>query len=214
MPFIEADLELSPAQMIILMKGLIYITPCQSRFFKKSIDAIVTEPITTISGPVRGCLADHGWLPWEPKDKEAFPSLKDRLYQLQSRQLPHHLATRARRERALVKSIETLLRKRPDIIIRRPDKRKGFYLGNAADFERKATTYMIDTEAYQELTSGHCPLADNYHTVRTLLQELLKRKAINQDQHKMMLPKFDTLELAHLHFIPKVHKVRLRKEAK
>ena len=72
--------------------------------------------------------------------------------------------------------------------------------------------YMIDTEAYQELTSGRCPLADNYEAVRSLLQELVKRKAINRDEHKMMLPKFDTLELAHLYFIPKVHKVRLRKE--
>ena len=191
------------------MKGLIYITPCQSRFVKKSIDTIVNEQITTVSAPVKGCLADHGWLPWEPKDKEAFPSLKGHLYQLQSRQLPRHLAIRARRERALVRSIQTLLRKRPDIVLRRPDKRKGFYLGNAADFERKAMKYMIDTEAYQELTSGQCPLADNYNAVRSLLQDLLKRRAINQDQHKMMLPKFDTLELAHLHFIPKVHKVSL-----
>ena len=192
------------------MKDLIYVTPCQSRFVKKSIDTIVTEQITTVSGPVNGYLEDHGWLTWEHQDKEAFPSLKDRLYKLQSRQLPRNLATRARRERALVRSIQILLRTRPDIVIRRPDKRKGFYLGNAADFERKAMKYMTDTEAYQELTSGHCPLADNYHAVRSQLQELLKRRAINQDQHKMMFPKFDTLELAHLHFIPKVHKVRLR----
>ena len=77
-----------------------------------------------MSGPVRGCLTDHGWLPWEQKDKEACPSLKGRLYELQSRQLPRHLAIRARRERALVKSIQTLSRKRPDIVLRRPDKRK------------------------------------------------------------------------------------------
>ena len=196
------------------MKGLSYITPCQSRFVKKSIDSIVNEQITTVSAPVKGCLADHGWLPWGPKDKEAFPASKGHLYQLQSRHLPRHLATRARREQALVRSIQTLLRKRPDIVLRRPDKRNGFYLGNAADFERKAIKYMIDTEAYQELTNGQCPLADNYNAVRRLLQELLKRRAINQDQYKMMLPKFNTLELAHLHFIPKVHKVRLRKEAK
>ena len=82
MPFIEADLQLSSPQMTILMKGLIYITPCQSRFVKKSIDTIVTEQVNTVCGPVKGCLADHGWLPREPKDKEAFPSLKDRLYPL------------------------------------------------------------------------------------------------------------------------------------
>ena len=48
--------------------------------------------------------------------------------------------------------------------------------------------YMIDTEAYQELTSDHCPLADNYNAVRSLLQELLKQKAINPDQHKNDAP--------------------------
>ena len=68
MPFIEADLQLSSPQMTILMKGLFYITPCQSRFVKKPIDTIVTEQILTVSGPVKGCLADHGWLSWEPKD--------------------------------------------------------------------------------------------------------------------------------------------------
>ena len=145
-----------------------------------------------MSGPVKDCLTDHGWLPWELRDKEAFPSLEDHLYKLQSRQLPHNLATRARRERAVVRSIQMLLRKRPDILIRRPDKPKGFYLGNAADFERKAIKCMIDTAPYQKL---------------------FKRRAIDQDQHKMMLPKFYTLELAHLCFISKVHKVRLRKEA-
>ena len=207
MPFIEADLNLSSAQMAILMKGLIYITPCQSRFSRKSIDDIVTEQFVTLSKPVKGCLQDNGWLAREPKDKEAFPSLKDLLYQLQSSKLQRNLAIRVRREQKLVKSIQKLLCKRPDILIRRPDKRKGFYLGNASDFERKAMKYMVDTEAYQELASGYCPLADNLNSVRNLLHELLKRKAISQDQHKMMLPKIDTLELAHLYFIPKVHKV-------
>ena len=37
--------------------------------------------------------------------------------------------------------------------------------------------YMIDTEAYQELASGLCPLADNYHAVRRLLQELAQTKS-------------------------------------
>ncbi|CAF4821683.1 unnamed protein product, partial [Rotaria sp. Silwood2] len=39
-----------------------------------------------------------------------------------------------------------------------------------------------------------------------LLASLLRKGAINQEQHKKMSPKTDTLELAHLHCIPKPHK--------
>ena len=208
-PFIEADLHLSPAQMAMLIKGLKYITPCQSRFSRQSMVDIVTELFSTLSTRVKGCLDDHGWIAYEPKDKQAFPSLEDLLYELQSTRLTRNLAVRARRERAIVQGILHLLRQRPDIIIRRTDKSKVFYVGNARDFACKAVDYMIKTEAYQELISDHCPLADNFNSVKSLVNELLRKKAINQDQLKMMLPKMDTLELAHLHFIPKPHKVIL-----
>jgi hypothetical protein len=39
---------------------------------------------------------------------------------------------------ALVRQIRSLIRQRPDIVIRRTDKSKVFYISKAADFERKA----------------------------------------------------------------------------
>jgi hypothetical protein len=50
---------------------------------------------------------------------------------------------RAGHERALVKSVQSLLRKRPDIIVRRTDKSKVFYVSNTVNFARKAANYMV-----------------------------------------------------------------------
>ena len=206
-PFIDLDVDLSPVMMEMFMNGRGFNLACQSRFSRQSLGDIVTEQFNTLFPAIKGCLDDHGWMAWEPKDKDAFPALQELLCQLQSRKLPRKLHRRARRDRIVVKSIQKLLCRRPDIIIRPPDKTKGFYVGNAAEFARKALKYMTDTEAYQELTNDRCPLADNFNVVKNLLQDLLKKKAITEHQLKMMLPKEDTLELAHLYFIPKPHKV-------
>ena len=89
------------------------------------------------------------------------------------------------------------------------DKSKVFYVGNATAFARKAMQYMIDTEAYQLIPNNECPLTENLRRVTTLLNILLKRGAINQYQHKMMCPGKAILELGHLHFMLKPHKVNL-----
>ena len=65
---------------------------------------------------------------------------------------------------------------------------------------------MIDTKAYEEIPYNQCPVNENLFLVTTRLNSLLKRGAINQCQHKMMSPNIVTLELGHLHFMPKPHK--------
>ena len=206
-PFIETDLRLSPAQMSMFIKGLIYITPCQSRFSRKTIDEIVNEQYTTLRSTIQGCLDDHRVIARTPQERDAFPALKRLLYRLQSIQLSYKRRTRARRERAILKSLVTFLHNRPDVVVRRTDKSKVFYVGNAATFAQKAMQYMIDTEAYQEIPNNDCRLTENLRLVTTLLNALLKRGAINQYQHKKMCPNKVILELGHLHFIPKPHKV-------
>ncbi|CAF0814676.1 unnamed protein product [Didymodactylos carnosus] len=141
-----------------------------------------------------------------PHDGDAFPSLKRMLHGLQSKKLSYKVRVRARRERAVLKSLVTLLHNRPDVVVRRTDKSKVFYVGKAAAFARKAMQYMIDTEAYQVIPNNECPLTENLRRVTTLLNALLKRGAINQYQHKTMCPSKGILELGHLHFIPKPHK--------
>ncbi|CAF3270828.1 unnamed protein product [Rotaria sp. Silwood2] len=193
--------------MSMLIKGLKYIPPCQSRFSRQSTDAIVNEQYKTLRTIVQGCLDDHRMQLVEPREKEGFPSLKRILHELQSKKLPRKLEIRTRRERKVVRSIIKILRQRPDITVRRTDKSKVFYVGNATVFAEKASKYMIETEAYQEISNEHCILSENLYLVTSLLASLLRKGAINQEQHKKMSPKIDTLELAHLHFIPKPHKL-------
>ena len=193
----------------MFIKGLKYITPCQSRFSKRPIADIVTDQFSNLSRVVQGCLDDHGVLAWTPQDREALPSLKRLLHELQSKKLSGKLAIRVRTEHAVVKSITHILHRRPDIVVRQTDKSKVFYVGNAVDFKRKASEYMLRTQAYQEISNGLNPLAETLQATISLLHSLLERGAINQQQFKRLSPNRETLELAHLYFIPKTHKVTL-----
>ncbi|CAF2880042.1 unnamed protein product [Rotaria sp. Silwood2] len=65
---------------------------------------------------------------------------------------------------------------------------------------------MTKTNAYQEITSGICPLADNLHLVILLLDHLRGRKDITYEQCKQMYPNIKKLELTHIYFNLKVHK--------
>ena len=71
---------------------------------------------------------------------------------LQSRPISTRTRIHAQREYKLVKSIQRLLYQRPDIVIRRTDENKVFYIGRAIDFQRKSEEYMQKTEAYEEMT--------------------------------------------------------------
>ncbi|CAF1296249.1 unnamed protein product [Rotaria sordida] len=94
-----------------------------------------------------------------------------------------------------------------NIVIRRTDKSKVFYIGKATDFARKSEEYMLKTKAYQEITSGRCPLSDMLCAVQTLLSSLLAQKALSFQQYSKISPKLNKLELGHYHDLPKPHKV-------
>jgi hypothetical protein len=66
---------------------------------------------------------------------------------------------------------------------------------------------LVQDKAYQEIPDGHCPLAENLRAVTTLLHSLKSQGAITEQQHKQLSPNLSKLELAHLYFIPKPHKV-------
>ena len=55
LPFIEVNLKLKPSQMYMLVNGLKYIVPCQSRFSRTSIDHIITEQYRSISTTIKNC---------------------------------------------------------------------------------------------------------------------------------------------------------------
>jgi hypothetical protein len=66
---------------------------------------------------------------------------------------------------------------------------------------------MLKTQAYEEITSGRCPVADDLRTVQTLLDYLMNKNVLTKKYHKRMFPKLNKLELGHYHGLPKPHKV-------
>jgi len=208
-PFIEIDLNLTPDQMLMFIHGFKYIIPCQSRFSRKPIDQIVTEQYKNISTIVKNCLKDHTMSITDERSKQAFQALEHLLYEFQSKKLSRKLDLRAQHEYKIVRSIRRLIRNRTDIVIRRTDKSKVFYIGNAAEFERKAEEYMLKTKAYEEITHGRCPLADNLRAVQTLLDYLVAKNALTKKQRNQLSPKLNNLELGHYPGLPKPHKVNL-----
>ena len=208
-PFIEVDLKLTPAQMAMLVNGFKYIIPCQSRFSRQPIDQILTEQYQKISSRVKDCLKDHRISIHDARTKQAFSVLERIIHEFQSQKISKKLGRRAQHEYKIVRSIQRLLHRRSDIVVRRTDKNKVFYIGKAIDFERKAEDYMLKTEAYEEITNGLCPLADNSKSVQTLLDYLLTKHALTKKQRDQLYPKEDKLELGHYHGLPKPHKVNL-----
>ena len=184
----------------MLINGLKYIIPCQNRFSRKSIDIITMEQYQSLCTTIQNCLADHRMSITDERAKQAFQALKHLLDEFNSIKLSRKVQLRAQHEYKIVRSIQYLIRHRKDIIIRRTDKSKVFYTGKASDIARK-------TQAYEEMTSGHCPLAENLKAVHSLLEYLIKTNALTGKQCKQLAPKLNQLELGHYRALPKPHKV-------
>ncbi|CAF1590743.1 unnamed protein product [Adineta steineri] len=142
--------------MTMFINGLKYITTCQSRFSRKSIDDIVTEQYKNIS-------------------TIAFQALELIFHKYQFKNVLKKLKIRAQREYKIVQYVQRLIRQRSDIVIRRTDKRKVFYIGKAADFERKAEEYVLKTEAYEEIKNelGYYHGIPKPHKPETPLQPIV-----------------------------------------
>lgn len=209
-PFIQVDCRFTPDQMSMFIKGLKYIMPCQSQFFSRQpIDALIREQYQTISSAVKSCLQDNLIFFADPRGKHAFSIFEQLVHEFYSKLPSRQVIQRAKREHRIIQSIQRLLKKRPDIVIRRTDKSKVFYIGKLEEFERKAREYMEKTQAYEEIVDGHCPLAKNLRAVQTLLDYLVERNVLTKKQRNYLLPKLDKLELGHFHGLPKPHKVRI-----
>jgi hypothetical protein len=103
-----------------------------------------------------------------------------------------------------VASIRQII-KNMGLIIRLTDKGHNFYIGLAGEFEKKVENFFSDTNAF-------IALADNsfdeiFDKVVQLLDKLQSKKLILQWQFIKMMPKREKVELAHLYFNPKTHKV-------
>ena len=206
LPIIDVHLPLSAEQLAFLDYGLKYVPPCQSRFSRHSINEIIEQEYTKLHKQISDNLFNYCITASDQRAIDHFVSMKQLLQQLYTTPLPPRIAARAQYNHWMVKSIQYRLQQ-SNIIVRPTDKSKVFYFTSKNDFERKAHEYMIRTNAYEEITSGKCPLADDLQAVTSLLDSLLKNGRITRSQYKQMQPNIHKLELAHLYFIPKAHKV-------
>jgi len=193
----------------MLNNGLKYIIPCQSRFQRESIEETLKKQYEHVANTVKACLKDNKIPIADERAKQAFTALEHMFFSLQNERIPKRLSCRAQYEYKIVRSIQRLLQQRPDTVIRKTDKSKVFYIGKASDFTRKSEEYMLKTSAYEQITSGHCPLADNLSAVQALLDFLVKKNALTRPQFKKLSPNVTQLELGHYHGLPKPHKVSI-----
>ena len=66
---------------------------------------------------------------------------------------------------------------------------------------------MTKTEAYEEITDGRCPLANNRRSVQTFLDYLVSKNVLTRKQSNYLLSNINKLELGHCHGLPKPYKV-------
>ncbi|CAF3351360.1 unnamed protein product [Rotaria sp. Silwood2] len=191
---------------MIINKGLKFIPPCQSHFFsKKPIKQIIEQEYKRLYDENVKNLTDYTFPTDDTRAKEYFLAIKTLLEQLYMKPIPNKIARNARYLSQMIKSMQRQLRK-ANIAVGQTDKSKLFFFIDAQEYEEKIKNYMNKTNAYQEITNGICPLADNLHLVILLLDHLLERKDITKEQHKKMYPNIKKLELAHIYFNLKVHK--------
>ncbi|CAF3277738.1 unnamed protein product, partial [Rotaria sp. Silwood2] len=209
-PIIEVSIKLTPEQLALLSRGPKYVPPCQSRFYKKEAkDKIIQEEYKNIITKVTEFIRQHTYCVSEKRINEFSTDLKNLIQRLYTKKLSRKLSVRAKREHKLITSIRRYLNKYRQVILRRTDKSKVFHLGDANDYQRKVLEYMQETEAYEEITSGISPLAANLQQVISLLNLLYhaEKPLISKKQYEAMYPKENTIELGHLYFLPKPHKI-------
>ena len=207
-PIVEVALPLLSKQVSFLGNGPKYIAPCQNRLSRQSIDDIIIREHVNIVEAFKIGFTKNQTSASDQRAKDFFISIENILHRLYTTSLPRQLLERAQYEQRMIQSIQRQL-KISNGIVRPSDKSKVFHLGSAEDYHRKALEYMQNTNAYQEISSGINPCVDHLRAVLALIDPLLKKKAIDLQRWKRnMRPDAKTIELAHLYFIPKAHKVR------
>ncbi|CAF3757340.1 unnamed protein product [Rotaria sp. Silwood1] len=204
--FVNTVIPLSTTELLIINKGLKFIPPCQSRFFSREpMKTIIDQEYNRLYDENCKNLTDYTFSTKDTRAIEYFTEIKNLLEQLYTKPLPTKLKRHAKYIYKMIKSMQRKLQK-ANIAVGQTDKSKLFFFIDAQEYEEKVKNYMNKTNAYQEITSGICPLADNLHLVILLLDHLLERKDITNEQYKKMYPNLKKLELAHIYFNLKVHK--------
>ena len=207
-PIVEVQSGLSSRQLAFLAKGPKYVPVCQSRFSRLPIDTIIEREYQQLTEAFKVGFNSHCTSATNARSIEFFAAVKNLLRQSYTKSLSPRLFARARHDYQMVTSIRHL-QKKHKIIIQKTDKSKVFHLGSAASYHEKALQYMAKTNAYREIENGVNPCMDHLRQVLTFIDSLIKKKAIDMNiWRQYMRPNINTVELAHLYFLPKPHKVR------
>ena len=204
--------SLSPRQLAFLANGPKYIPACQSRFSRLPVDTLIIREQLNIVECFQSGFTDNCVSITDQRATEFFASIGQLLHDLQVKPLSSRTLARAQSDHRMTRSISRVLNKQ-EIILRRTDKSKVFHLASAASYRQKSFNYMLKTQAYQKIDSGINPCLDHLRQVLPLIDPLLekkKKKGIDLILWKQnMRPNLATIELAHLYFIPKPHKVSI-----
>ena len=114
-------------------------------------------------------------------------------------------AKKKKNYRRIVKRLKNKLRSH-NVILQKTDKSKVFHLGKLDDYQKKSQEYMEKTQAYKCL-SDHNPLPDLIQRTNKYLLDLRLAKWITQKQYEMLSINPTEVELAHLYYLPKAHKL-------
>jgi hypothetical protein len=207
LPIVEVATRLSSTQFAYLTNGPKYVPPCQSRFNRRPIDTMIDRDYEHIVQAFKRSFEQNYTSTSDQRAKDFFASIQSLVHRAYTSPVPPTLLRRAHYEHRMIRSIQRRL-KTSNEIIRQTDKSKVFHLGSADDYHRKALAYMTRTNAYEELPVDVNPCLDHLRTVMALIDPLLQGKRIDLSKWKnKMRPDVKSIELAHLYFIPKPHKV-------
>ena len=91
-------------------------------------------------------------------------------------------------------------------IVRKSDKSKVCHLGKVDDYEKRSEEYMVRTQSYKCVGKDD-PLLDLIQRTNKYLLNLRLAKWITQEQYEQLCINPNEVELAHLYYLPKPHKI-------
>lgn len=131
-------------------------------------------------------------------------SVPRHVFQLQQSESKHIRPSKKNYPR-LVKRLKHKFRLN-NLILQKTDKSKVFHIGKSEDYQRKSKEYMEKTQAYRCLGTKD-PLPSLIERTNKYLLELRLAKWITQKQYEQLSIDRNNVELAHLYYLPKAHKI-------
>ncbi|CAF1279138.1 unnamed protein product [Rotaria sordida] len=211
--FIDTTHQFLDKQLQLLSRGPSYVPPCLMYilFSNESMDDIVKKQLAPLKHQLMNLFEKYNInLPLQME-------IHDKTYQefknLFSKPIPSNLYQRALYEKNLIQSIQSTLKKNNLILRRTANNMNTFYVGNIADFEKKADRYLTRSEDYEVLINItdetnektlDLSIKEMIDSMNSLLEKLKTHKAIKDDLYKQLIADPNKIKLPHLYFLPNI----------